>query len=146
MKPRSASLVCTQNCPALDVQQTISSVFTPLLYGIWQMTKITFDFAVIAPLVQRVTVNAGLLAPTRQSAAGVLSIVSRVFLTLSGEFHSCYYYYYCSHFYDSPLISLFLLAQGCCNDIKKPACLLSCDQYSPNTGLAGVSCGTKTYC
>ena len=110
------------------------------------MTKIMFDLAVTVIFAHRVTVNAGLLAPTRQSAAGVLSIVSRVFLTLSGEFHSCYYYYYCSHFYDSPLISLFLLAQGCCNDIKKPACLLSCDQYSPNTGLAGVSCGTKTYC
>ena len=54
-------------------------MFTPLLYGIWQMTKITFDFAVIAPLVHKVTVNAGLLAPICQSAAGVLSIMSHVF-------------------------------------------------------------------
>ena len=71
------------------------------------------------------------------------------FFTLTGEFHSYYYYYYyyyCSPLYDSSFILLFLLAQGCRNDIKKPSCLLSCDQYSPNTGLAGVSCGTKTYC
>ena len=70
------------------------------------------------------------------------------FFTLLGEFYS-YYYYYFSPFYDSSFIAcaiLFLLGQGCHNDIKKPSCLLSCDQYSPSTGLAGVSCGTKDNC
>ena len=78
--PWSASLVHTQNRPALDVQQTISSVYSPLLYGICHMTKIMFDLAVSAFFAHRVTVNAGLLAPICQSAAGVLSIVSHVFL------------------------------------------------------------------
>ena len=78
--PRSASLVRTQNSPALDVQQTISSVYSPLLCGICYMTKIMFDLAVTAFFAHRVTVNAGLLAPICQSAAGVLSIVSHVFL------------------------------------------------------------------
>ena len=62
---------------------------------------------------------------------------------------SSFSYYYCSPFYDSSFIEcaiLFLLAQGCHNDIKKPSCLLSCDQISPSTGLAGVSCGTKDNC
>ena len=71
-----------------------------------------------------------------------------LFFTLSGEFHF-YYYYYCSPVYDSSFIAcaiLFLLAQGCHNDIKKLSCLLSCDQYSTSTGLAGVSCGTKDNC
>ncbi len=44
------------------------------------MTKIMFDSAVTVIFAHRVTVNAGLLAPIRQSAAGVLSIVSHVFL------------------------------------------------------------------
>ena len=68
-----------------------------------------------------------------------------LFFTLSGEFHF-YYYYYCSPVYDSSFIAcaiLFLLAQGCRNDIMKPSCLLSCDRSSPSTGLAGVSCRTK---
>ena len=38
-----------------------------------------FDLVITAIFAHRVTVNAGLLAPIRQSAAGVLSIVSRVF-------------------------------------------------------------------
>jgi hypothetical protein len=44
------------------------------------MTKIIFDLAITVIFAHRVTVNAGLLAPIRQSAAGVLSIVSCVFL------------------------------------------------------------------
>ena len=72
-------------------------------------------------------------------------VLCPVFFYIMEWVHS-YYYYYCSPFYDSSFIALFLLAQGCHNDIKKPSCLLSCDQYSPNTGLAGVSCGTKDYC
>ncbi len=44
------------------------------------MTKIMFNLAVTVIFAHRVTVNAGLLAPIRQSAAGVLSIVSHVFL------------------------------------------------------------------
>jgi hypothetical protein len=41
---------------------------------------------------------------------------------------------------------LFLLAQGCRNDIKKPSCLISCDRSSPSTGIADVSCRTKGNC
>jgi len=62
---------------------------------------------------------------------------------------SSFSYYYCSPIYDPSFIVcaiLCLLAQGCCNDIKNPSCFLSCDQYSPSTGLAGVSCGTKDDC
>ena len=44
------------------------------------MTKIMFDLAVIAPIAHIVTVNAGLLASSGQSAAGVLIIVSCDFL------------------------------------------------------------------
>jgi hypothetical protein len=106
--PRSASLVHTQNCPALDVQQTISIVYSSLLYGICHMTKIMFDLAVTAFFAHRVTVKASLLAPIRQSAADVSSIMSRVFLHIECAI-------------------LFLLAQGCHNDIKKPSCLISCD-------------------
>jgi hypothetical protein len=79
MHPRSASLVCTQNCHALDVHQMISNVYSPLLYGICHMTKIMFNLAVTAFFARRVTVNVGLPVPIRQSAAGVLSIMSRVF-------------------------------------------------------------------
>ncbi len=43
------------------------------------MTKIMFDLAVTVIFAHRVNVNAGLLAIC-QSAAGVLSIVSHVFL------------------------------------------------------------------
>ena len=43
------------------------------------MTKIMFNLAVTAFFAHRVTVNVGLPVPIRQSAAGVLSIVSRVF-------------------------------------------------------------------
>ena len=44
------------------------------------MTKIMFNLAVTAFFARRVTVNVGLPVPIRQSAAGVLSIVSHVFL------------------------------------------------------------------
>ena len=112
------------------------------------MTKIMFNLAVTVIFAHRVTVNAGLLATICQSVAGVLSIVSHVFL----------HYRVISIpiiivisplFYDSSFIAcaiLFLLAQGCRNDIKKPSCLLSYDQYPPSTRLAGVSCGTEDNC
>ena len=54
--------------------------FSPLLCGIWHTTKVVFNLSVIVPLAHRVTVNAGLLAPIHQSAAGVLGFVTRVFL------------------------------------------------------------------
>ena len=57
--------------------------------------------------------------------------------------------YYCSSLYVSSYIEcviLFLFAQGCRNDIKKPSCLISCDRSSPSTGIADVSCHTKGNC
>ncbi len=57
--------------------------------------------------------------------------------------------YYCSSLYVSSYIEcviLFLLVQGCRNDIKKPSCLISCDPSSPSTGIADVSCRTKGNC
>ncbi len=77
--PRSASLVRTHNRHALDVHQTISSAYSPLLYGICHMTMIMFNLAVTAFFAHRVTVNVGLPVPIQQNAAGVLSVVSRVF-------------------------------------------------------------------
>ncbi len=44
------------------------------------MTKIIFNLAITVNFAHRVTVNAGLLAPICQRAAGVLSIMSRDFL------------------------------------------------------------------
>ncbi len=58
--------------------------------------------------------------------------------------------YYWSSLYVSSYIEcviLFLLAQGCRNDIKKQSCLTSCDRSTPpSTGIANVSCRTKGNC
>jgi hypothetical protein len=93
----SASLGFTQNCPALDVLQTTSSVFSPLLFGIWHTTMKTFGCAIIAPLAHRATVNAGLLITTHQVAATVLSFVFLVFLHYWVSLQ-VFSYYYSPHF------------------------------------------------
>jgi hypothetical protein len=80
MHAPSASLVFTQNCPALNVSRKKSSVFSPLLFGIWHTTTKTIGSAVIAPLAHRATANTGLLITILQVAANVLSFVFRVFL------------------------------------------------------------------
>ncbi len=79
MQSQSSSLVHTQNHPVRDVQSTIFSAFLPHLYGICHITTTQFDSVAIVPLAHRGTVNVVLLAPIRQSAANVFSIVSCVF-------------------------------------------------------------------
>ncbi len=97
MHAPNASLVFAQNCPALDVSRTTSSVFYPLLFGIWHTTTTTFGFAVIAPLAHRATINAGLLITILQVAAAVLSFVFLVFLHYRVSSNN-FSYYYCSPF------------------------------------------------
>jgi hypothetical protein len=80
MHAPSVSLVFTQNCPALDVLRTTSSVFFPLLFGIWHTTTKPFGTAVIAPLAHRATISACLLITILQVAATVLSFCFLVFL------------------------------------------------------------------